>query len=577
MRLQAATPEVTLASTRTGWIGTSTTTTGSACATSATTITPTMWSSIRDRRMSTVERAGLQRYVTGNTNVKRGDGAPKDLGFSSTFVSQSSPFFPVFSFGGSSLGSTAFTGAGTGSGNFTPDQINNVDVTWSKIIGRHILKLGGQGRLERGYNLASGNNAGAFSFGTTATNADPQVSTAASGDAVASFLMGVGNASIDLNAAPARQSISLAAFVQDDISVTSKLKINLGLRWDWTGPLTDRYNAMTGIFDITATSPLASQVKSAVGVANCPACANLLGGLTFPGVGGQPRNVYDATRRNFSPRFGVAYALDSKTAIRGGFGMFYGPIWYDPGQAGFSQTTSSVLYDSNQIPINLIDNPFPTGIVQPTGSRKGLATNIGSSVSFVDPHTREPRSHQASVEIQREVPWGVLLSVGYTFNKIERLPVSRPLNIYPESLFVQGASVLNKQVDNPFAGLVPGYSLNQAKIAFASLQVPYPQFTSVTMANSPIGDSRYPTTCRRCSCRMGLGRCRGAGTAGCGPICRAGWITSSAAGKSTGWSASRAGNLGSLAPTPSPHPGLIRTPCPAGRVWTSGSTGRRTR
>ena len=89
--------------------------------------------------------------------------------------------------------------------------------------------------------------------------------------------------------------------------------------------------------------------------------------------------MFDASYKNFGPRIGFAYALNSKTALRGGFGMFYGPIWYDPGQpAGYSQTTSSILYDSNQIPINLIDNPFPTGLLQPTGSKLGLATNIGS-------------------------------------------------------------------------------------------------------------------------------------------------------------------------------------------------------
>ncbi|MCE5311170.1 MAG: carboxypeptidase regulatory-like domain-containing protein [Acidobacteriales bacterium] len=438
-------------------------------------------------------RAGLQRYLTANINNKRGEVTPKDLGFGSTFVAQASPYFPYFSFGGSpGYGGTGFSGAGQGSGNFTPDQINNVDATWSKIIGKHTLKIGGQGRLERTYNVAAGYNAGNFGFSPTATNQDPQVNVASAGDSVASFLMGVGSASIDVLSLPARQGKSLALFVQDDISVTSKLKINLGLRWDWTGPMTDRYNAMTGMFDETATSPLAAQVKAAAAAANCPACANLRGGLTFPGVGGMPRNVYNASRKNFGPRFGFAYALDNKTAIRGGFGMFYGPIWYDPGQpAGYSQTTSSILYDANLIPINLIDNPFPTGLLQPTGSSKGLATNIGAGISFIDPETREPRAYQASFEIQREIPWGVLVSAGYNFNYNDRLPVNQSLNYIAESLYVQGASVLNRKVDNPFAGLVPGYALNQSQISFSSLQYQFPQFTGVTKVNVPIGDSRY--------------------------------------------------------------------------------------
>ncbi len=437
-------------------------------------------------------RTGFQRYLVANRFGKRGEVSARDLGFSSTFVSQAASAFPAFSFGGSTLGSSNFTGAGQGAGSITPDQINTVDATWNKMIGAHSLKIGGQGRLERTYALAAGYDAGIFSFSSTATNLDPQVSDPAGGDPVASFLMGVGGASIDLNAAPARQGKSLAFFVQDDIRISRRFKLNLGLRWDWTGPMTDRYNAMTGIFDMGAVSPLADKVKTATGAANCPACASLKGGLTFPGVGGMPRNVFEAARNNFGPRVGFAYAWNNKTAIRGGFGLFYGPIWYDPGQpAGFSQATASVLYDSNLIPINLIDNPFPNGILKPTGSSKGLATNIGTSISYVDPETREPRSYQFSLEVQRELPWGVIVSAGYTFNKNDRLPVDRPLNIIPESLFVQGASVLNRQVDNPFAGLVPGYSLNQSKIAYQSLQYPYPQFTQVTRRYAPIGDSRY--------------------------------------------------------------------------------------
>jgi len=437
-------------------------------------------------------RTGLQRYLTANVNTKREQIGPSDLGFSPTFVNQASPHFPYFNFFGSSLGSTEFTGAGQTSGNITPDQINNVDATWSKIVGRHTLKIGGQGRLERTYNVTPGYNAGAFEFKRTASSLDPQVSTPGSGDAVASFLMGVGAGFIDVQSLPARQGKSLALFVQDDISVTARLKLNLGLRWDWSGPMTDRYNAMTGAFDPDAASPLAASVKTAAGAPGCPACANLRGGVTFPGVDGQPRNVYDAAKKNFGPRVGFAYALNDRTALRGGFGLFYGPIWYDPGQpAGYSQRTNSVLYDASQTPINLIDNPFPTGILQPTGASNGLATNIGTAIRFVDPHTREPRSYQASLEIQRELPWSTLFSVGYTFNKNDRLPVDQQLNVYPESLFVQGAAVLNRRVANPFAGLVPGFALNQSEIAYSSLQVPFPQFTTVTRLYAPIGDSRY--------------------------------------------------------------------------------------
>ncbi|MGC8793350.1 MAG: carboxypeptidase regulatory-like domain-containing protein [Bryobacteraceae bacterium] len=437
-------------------------------------------------------RAGLQRYLTANRNYKRGQVTPKDLGFSPTFVAQASPFFPYFGFGGSTLGSAAFTGAGQGSGNFTPDQINNVDGTWSKIVGKHAIKIGGQGRLERTYDIRAGYDAGAFTFSSTATNLDPQVVDPGAGDAVASFLLGVGQAYIDVNAAPARQGKSLGLFIQDDISVTPKFKLNVGLRWDWNGPMTDRFDAMTGVFDETAPSPLADKVGNAKGVENCPACKDLRGGLTFPGVNGRPRNVYDSTFRNFGPRLGFAHSPDGKTAVRGGFGLFYGPIWYDPGQpAGFSQRTYSIPFDSNWMPLHLIDNPFPNGLLPVTKASLGLATNIGGSISFVDPHTREPRSLQASLEIQRQLPWNVMVSAAYTFNRVDRLPVDRNLNSLTEQQFTSGAAVLNRRVDNPFAGLAPGYALNQPTIAYSALIVPYPQFTSVVKRYMPIGDSRY--------------------------------------------------------------------------------------
>lgn len=436
-------------------------------------------------------KVGLERYYTAGVTAKRTQVTPSQLGFSPAFVSQAFPAFPYFSFGGGTLGSALFTGAGTGSGNANPDQINTLDGSWSKTVARHTIKVGAFGRLERYYAIAAGFNAGAFSFGSTGSNFDPQVATVMTGNPVASFLMGVGSASIDINASPARQNMAAAWYIQDDINVTPKLKVNVGLRWDWNGAPTDRFNAMTGIFDRTVQSPLAAALKAAPGVALCPACSNLVGGLTFPGVNGMARNVYDSSYRNFGPRLGIAYSWDRKTVIRAGWGLFYGPLAYDPGQAGFSQTTVSVPYDPNMMPLALIDNPFPTGLIPAVGAKNGLATNIGAGISFIDPHAREPRSQQFSFDLQREIPWNVLLTAGYVYNGMTRVAVSQSLNSLTVDQLALGASVLNNRVVNPFAGLVPGYALNQPTITYGSLLTPFPQFTGVTEIGSPIGDSSY--------------------------------------------------------------------------------------
>jgi outer membrane receptor protein involved in Fe transport len=438
-------------------------------------------------------RTGLERYYTSGLTRHRCEVSPAELGFSSTFVSQAlEPCFPTFGFGGSTLGSTYFTGAGVGAANVNPDQMNNVSATLSKNIGRHTLKFGWHGLLERYYAANPGADSGAFSFSVTGTNLNPQVSSPSSGNPVASFLLGVGSASLDLNAQLARQNMMLGLYVQDDINVTPKLKVNVGLRWDWDSSLTDRYNAMTGAFDTSAVSPLAAQVKSAAGASSCPACANLVGGLTFPGVNGQSRSPYDSTYKNFGPRLGAAYALNSRTAIRAGWGIFYGMVIYDPGSAGFSQSTTSVLYDSSYMPINLINNPFPNGIVQPVGAGRGLMTNVGTSVSFVAPHAREPRSQQFSFDVQRELGWKTLLTVGYVYNGVSRDPVARNIDALTNAQVLMGSAVLNPKVTNPFAGLVgSAYSLNASTIAASSLLTPYPQFTGVTENSLPIGDMAY--------------------------------------------------------------------------------------
>jgi len=437
-------------------------------------------------------RAGMERYFTAGQNNKRCDIGPAQLGFSATFVSEAVNCVPVYGFGGSTLGgSTNFTGAGTTSGNVQPDQSNTLGGDLSKSVGRHTIKLGAIGLLERYYSIQAGNNAGAFSFSPTATSQNPQVNSPASGNDVASFLVGVGSASIDVNSNPARQNKSFGAYVEDDISVTPKLKVNVGLRWDWDGGLTDRFNAMTGAFNTTAVSPLAAAAAAAAGASNCPACAHLAGGLTFPGINGLSRSPYDSSLRNFGPRLGAAYAFDSKTVIRAGWGLFYGVAVFDPGSAGYSQTTNSVEYNSNFTPATYIDNPFLNGLITPVGAGRGLLTNVGTGVSYVDPHAREPRSQQFSFDIQREVGWSTLLSAGYAYNGVSRLPVSRNINALTDAQVLLGSSVLNQQVTNPFAGLAPGFALNQATTSVGSLIVPYPQFTGVTDNDIPVGNAAY--------------------------------------------------------------------------------------
>jgi hypothetical protein len=114
--------------------------------------------------------------------------------------------------------------------------------------------------------------------------------------------------------------------VQDDIKVTPKLTINAGLRWDVEGSPTERYTQMNRGFATATASPLAAAVRNA-NSADCPACANLTGGLLFAGVNGQPRSAFETDYNHVQPRIGGAYMLTQRTVLRGGFGVFYLPEW----------------------------------------------------------------------------------------------------------------------------------------------------------------------------------------------------------------------------------------------------------
>lgn len=453
-------------------------------------------------------RVGMERFYQQSPNdVKGCQVSPAKLGFSSTFAAQAAPCMPVFTFitsagQGSYLGgSNTFAGAGESGSTLNPDQINTLSGTFFKSMGRHTLKFGGYGYLEREYDEAEGNHAGAFSFSSQYDQLNPAGSTVAGqGDPVAAFEMGVGAVSITVNAWQARQALSAAWFVQDDIKVSRKLTINAGLRWDWDGGITDRFNAITGPFAETAANPIASAVSAnaAASGVTCPGCASLVGGLTFPAVGGLSRSPYDSTFTNYGPRLGAAYAFSPNTVIRAGWGLFYVNYPYDPGNSGFSSTSTANTITPTYYVANLIDNPFPTGLTPATGSSLGLASLLGSAITFVDPHTREPRSQQFNFNVQHQLPRGVLITAGYNYNGVARLPVSLNLNHLTLAQIQEGYTYVNASLTNPFYNVACSTttlcttSLGKNKtVSQTQLLYPYPEFSSVTENDIPIGNSAY--------------------------------------------------------------------------------------
>ena len=423
---------------------------------------------------------------------------PTALGFSSTLVSQvQAKSFPVVNIGGfSSLGRAG-------------DTLNFSD-TWSvggslsKVIGQHTLKFGGDAR-NMFNNQANPSGFGTFNFAVNETRANPQVAATNSGDGLASMLLGYPNS---LSSGYVNQSTQgqryYSLFIHDDWRVTSNLTLNMGLRWDYESPITDRFDHFVAGFDTSATSRLGStgpQVR---------------GGLLF--ADRNNRLPYKRDLNNFGPRVGYAYRIGSKLVVRGGWGIIYAPTADIAPSTGFSYTTSPSASVANAgiIPITtpncagaacgMLSNPFPDGVLRPPGRSQGLLTNVGQGVSYIWPGRTVPYLHTFSSGIQYQLPFRSLIEVSYSASRSRQLPTSKNVNsVTADQYLANGASLTGTTVPNPYAGLLPGSSLNGATMTLQQSLLPFPQFTGVTETGHSIGKARYDSFLLRFEKRLSAG------------------------------------------------------------------------
>jgi hypothetical protein len=370
--------------------------------------------------------------------------------------------------------------------------------TWSlqpamtRQSGKHLIKFGADMRLIRGNFFRNLTPAGSFSFGPQQTGG-PRADTPAAGFGLASFLVGFGSGTLPFNNGVSITNKYYGLYLQDDWRITPKLTLNIGLRYEYETPRTERYDRTTRGWAYGVQSPL-----------RVPGY-NLTGGLLYAGVNGAPRGLYNPDRNNFAPRIGFAYSATKKMVVRGGYALSYIPVVGSVLPTGYSNDTPWVSSTDGGITVaNRLSNPFPTGLLPPIGNSQGLATLLGQAVSFIEPADRAPKFHNWQINIQHALPSASLIEVAYVGSRgINLIANTEQLNQLDPRFFSLGTQ-LTQTVDNPFFGVLSG-PLGGRTIARQQLLRPYPQYTGVSRSTPAYGNTVYHSLQARYEKRMAAG------------------------------------------------------------------------
>jgi len=382
-----------------------------------------------------------------------------------------------------------------------------VQFSATKVLNNHTLKSGIDVRQEN-YEIQNTGDILSFTGNSTWTQQVYNSGSSAqgpSGDGYASFLLGIVSGSSNYPLFPWWKQYYAAPYFMDDWKVSRRLTVSLGVRWDLNGPQFEKWGRQNAWFDPNTTSPIAGQV--AANVAKLQAAgsipsdlasayaglSNLKGGVQFAGQNGIGHSPYRFQKGNFEPRLGWAYQINEKLVFRGGFGEYHSNPSNDYQQtSGFSTSTSIVnSNDGGRTPItNILSNPYPTGILQPTGSSAGLATFVGRNPSWFDPNFVNPSVWQYSVGFQYQVKQNSTLEASYVGSRSYNLNMSAGYNLFSGGLaqrqkcdYLEGgnAAFCNAQVPNPFQGIAAFQGTGDftaTTISRARMLTLFPQFST---------------------------------------------------------------------------------------------------
>lgn len=391
-----------------------------------------------------------------------------------------------------------FSTNGSGSTIFARNDVYSFAPTLIKIWGRHTWKFGGEYRRNTHNYYQQNSPSGVFNFDALMTAVNP-FAAAGTGNGFASFLLGYPNGGgVTNNAFVAGQQIYRSLHAGDQFRLTGRVTLSYGIRFEQMGPWSERFDRLIVLLPNVVNELTGSQ--------------NLRGKIGLVNSTDSPSRNNTKLGNLWSPRLGVAWRITDKTVLRTGYGVFWlgndVAFGFAPnGDLSNAYTTPFLgTLDGSTTPNDTLGNPFPSGLIAPPGRSPNLQRLLyGQGITaavYDEPHAY---TQQWNLDVQRELPGGVALSVAYAGSKGTHLPgPAQQLNQLPEQFMSLGAR-LQDQVTNPFFGQVQIGTLAQPRVAQGQLLRPYPHYTGFAMQAPPNRNSSYHSAQFKVERRFGRG------------------------------------------------------------------------
>ncbi len=421
--------------------------------------------------------------------------------------------FPLVQTGSNAYGGMINLGPSAGQGpSYEMRPTGSTNLTW--VRGKHTYKAGAEMIYEQAYSkphplVTMGTNAGPTGDPFTNINSYGSFSP---GFGFASFLLGdYTNVSQSVPIDTRISTFDWAFFIQDSWKVTRKLTVDYGIRWDYDTPNHEQYNRWAQL-DATLANPVAGNHPGAIQFAG-PSTPNFY----------EPAYPYA-----LGPRLGIAYQLNSKTVLRGGWGVNYqfiaanaGGTLSSPGSYNLQANSPAYIPGGSQF----VNIETPGVIKSPTWPSLNQFQDPNPGATSPAPtvpdgqQNRPPRINQWSAGIQREITRDFVMEADYIGNHAVwtpggygRLSQESPqlwasYGLYPipgtgppgynneadRALLTQpisSSAVIQKMASVGITNILP-YSGFPTSSSLQSALYPFPQFGNLNPTGSPTGDTMY--------------------------------------------------------------------------------------